>query len=258
MVLLHASPSSHAHWLFQMYYFSRWFKLYNFDVRGHGLSTRTLPKGGISIKDLSEDLKIALTRLGISRPIIMGLSLGSIIAQQFASDYPDRAKALVLAGTAVYLRTPPLQEMYKARLAALRSKDRPIEKYLDAFFSTPLGKKDATMLGDEFRKSRLGKYLVELLKQRAIEELEPETHIAFNEVFRRLDMRDVVSKIRVPTLVISGEEESVELVKEAHGLIKGSGFKVVSAAGHYSCMENPQEFNLYVDEFLESIKSKPR
>jgi pimeloyl-ACP methyl ester carboxylesterase len=58
--------------------------------------------------------------------------------------------------------------------------------------------------------------------------------------------------------VISGEEESVEMVKEAHDLIKGSVFKVVSAAGHYSCMENPHEFNLCVNEFLASIRSKPR
>ena len=67
-------------------------------------------------------------------------------------------------------------------------------------------------------------------------------------------MRDVLERIRVPALVIAGAKESVEIVREAHELIRDSEFKkIVRDAGQFSCMENPQEFNSLVSDFLHSL-----
>jgi len=98
LVLIHGLSGSTRHWFFQIPEFSKHFRVIAYDVRGHGQTDK--PKQEYSIKLFADDLRGLMDKLGVDKAHIIGLSMGGYIAQQFALDYPDKVKSLVLADTA--------------------------------------------------------------------------------------------------------------------------------------------------------------
>ena len=93
----------HIPWMvFQVPYFSQFYRVITFDRRGTGRSAS--PSGDWTIADFAADLKGLLDALEIDKAIIAGASLGGVIACQFGLDYPDRALALVIGHTVPYFR----------------------------------------------------------------------------------------------------------------------------------------------------------
>src|SRR5689334_20894320 len=70
--------------------------------RGHGASSR--PADGYAPRDFAADVAAFLDAHKIQRAVIVGHSMGSLVAQRFALDFPTRIQALVLAGTCASLR----------------------------------------------------------------------------------------------------------------------------------------------------------
>jgi pimeloyl-ACP methyl ester carboxylesterase len=66
-------------------------------LRGHGDSGR--PDGGYTYGEMAGDLRAFMERRGIASAIVVGHSMGSMVAQRFAVDYPDRLAGLVLMGS---------------------------------------------------------------------------------------------------------------------------------------------------------------
>ena len=73
------------------------FRVIRYDKRGHGLTDAVPPP--YSAKDLADDVAGLLDALEISQAVICGVSVGGIIAQALALNYPQRARALVLCDT---------------------------------------------------------------------------------------------------------------------------------------------------------------
>ena len=67
------------------------------DLRGYGDSEK--PASGFTVKQFSRDLIALADTLGIQKPVWVGVSMGGMILQQLALDYPDRVRALVLVST---------------------------------------------------------------------------------------------------------------------------------------------------------------
>lgn len=101
LVLIHGVGACHKLWQPQIEPFSKYFKVIVYDVRGHGESSGYNER--YSIKLFASDLKVLLENLGVTRAHICGLSMGGLIAQQFATDYPSTVDKLVLAGTFCHL-----------------------------------------------------------------------------------------------------------------------------------------------------------
>lgn len=84
-------------WKPQVPAFKDHYKLIRFDNRGAGKSDK--PRGPYSIKTMTEDTIGLMDYLGIDKAIILGLSMGGMIAQEIAINYPQRVIKLVLCGT---------------------------------------------------------------------------------------------------------------------------------------------------------------
>src|SRR5690606_2225892 len=84
------------------------------DQRGHGLSD--CPPGPYSIEQLADDLETLLDERRIDRAVLVGLSVGGMVAQALAARRPDRIDALVLCDTAHRIGTP---EMWQQRIDGL-------------------------------------------------------------------------------------------------------------------------------------------
>ncbi|MFC1921563.1 alpha/beta fold hydrolase, partial [Chloroflexota bacterium] len=96
LVLIPGMGMSMNLWIPQVEPFSKHFKVITYDVRGHGDSGSSDDK--YSIKLFASDLKALLDTLGISKTHICGLSMGGLIAQQYAIDYPDMVDRLIIVG----------------------------------------------------------------------------------------------------------------------------------------------------------------
>ena len=99
IVFVHGAGQDHTVWLLQ----TRWFAYHGWnvfavDLPGHGRSEGPPVD---SVPGLADWLALALTDAGLDAAFIVGHSLGSLVALDFAARHPDRARAAALVGTAV-------------------------------------------------------------------------------------------------------------------------------------------------------------
>lgn len=92
VVFLHGFALDMRMWDAQFAHFGRTNRVLRYDLRGFGRSS--VPAG---IYDHCADLAALLDRLGMERPLLVGLSLGANVALRFATEHPDRAAGIVLA-----------------------------------------------------------------------------------------------------------------------------------------------------------------
>jgi non-heme chloroperoxidase len=86
--------------------------------RGHGGSSR--PEAGYTYRDFAGDVALFLDAVGVAEAVIVGHSMGGLVAHRFALDYPERTRGLVLLGTFATLQGHPgIQEMWDTTLASL-------------------------------------------------------------------------------------------------------------------------------------------
>lgn len=96
LLFLHAAFADHQMYNAQAAYFKERYNLLLPDTIGHGESTGT--KKGDSLEKMSGWIKEMLDREGVEKIHITGVSLGAVLAQDFANHYPDRVKSLACFG----------------------------------------------------------------------------------------------------------------------------------------------------------------
>jgi len=209
------------------------FRVVRADKRGHGLSG--LPAGQPLMADYAQDVAALLDKLGLSRTIVVGLSIGGLIAQDLYRQRPDLVRALVLSDTAAKIGN---DEMWDARIAAVR--DGGIESIADAV----LGR----WFSSEFRAYRRD----ELAGWRLMLTRTPKDgYLAACGALRAADLRPFAGLIKVPTLLIVGDEDGSTpppLVKETAALIGGARFEVIAGAGHLPNLEKPEIVRKLIEE----------
>jgi 3-oxoadipate enol-lactonase len=97
LLLIRGFGSNADHWYAQVPDLSRHYRVITFDNRGVARSTD--PGGPFTIADLAKDTVDLMDALKIERAHILGLSMGGMIAQEIAIQYPGRVKGLILAVT---------------------------------------------------------------------------------------------------------------------------------------------------------------
>lgn len=249
LVLLHGGTgSSDSYWTVQLDYFATRFRVLTLDLRGFGESTA--PVGpSIRIEDLAEDLRRLLDHLRIERANVAGLSLGGIVAQQFALDSPSRLAQLVLSDTVPGHLTYGIRSFTEDVLlgvAALGPEGRALAQKINLLFA----------YSEEYLQSH-GK---ELRSGGAVEtagwsSIDAEAH---GHVLRSLfewNVVDRLGEIAAPTLLVWGSEDLQAPMSYARGFLEGiprSCLHVIDGAGHKSCVEQPMAWCRAVDAFLSS------
>jgi 3-oxoadipate enol-lactonase len=207
------------------------------DVRGHGRSAVTA--GPYSLDQLADDARDVLDSLKIERAHWVGLSMGGMIGQAFALRHARRLGKLVLANTtSSYGSQGP--EMWAARVKAVTEGGMAAIKELamQRYFT------------DEFRAS--GTDVVDRIGEGFVA-TDPQGYIACCEAIAKLDFTGDLHRITAPTLVIAGEKDvgtPVAMSKAIAEAIPGARLAVIRGAAHISALENPEEFNRLVEDFL--------
>lgn len=244
IVLIHGLGASHRLWLPQIDVFSQYFKTVYFDLRGHGLSE--VPMSGYELHNYTEDLLALLDYLNIDKANLCGISMGGMIAMDFAVKYPEKTEKLVLAGTA-----PSITDVNKKIMNFLIKDSKAVEKARSR--SVTAEKFIETMYSPEFLKS-VSKELLESIKARISE--SPwlgyvEAVKAF--VSSKWSVEEKLPQLENPTLIIHGKKDivfDVTAAQKLSKLIKNSQLQIFDV-GHVVNVEEPKLFNEKVLEFLK-------
>ena len=237
VLLVHAIGCDHRMWDGLGEALSPRFRVVRMDVRGHGRSAVTA--GPYSLDQLADDAREVLDALKIERAHWVGLSMGGMIGQAFALRHARRLRKLVLANTtSSYGSQGP--EIWATRVKAVTEGGMAAIKELamQRYFT------------DEFRAS--GTDIVDRIGEGFVA-TDPQGYIACCEAIAKLDFTGDLHRIKAPTLVIAGEKDvgtPVTMSKAIADAIPGAKLAVIRGAAHISALENPEEFNRLVENFL--------
>ena len=240
LVLIHGLGSRSRDWQYQMEYFSKYFKVLTYDLRGHGHSDK--PRGPYSIEQFAMDTNQLLLSLGMTPCHVVGISLGGMIAMQLALDAPENVKSLVLVNT-----TPDM---------VVRSIKQRLELWQRLLLVRFFGMRKV----GEVLASRIfpGSDQLEL-RNLFVERWAENDPFAWRESLKGLvgwSVLDRLGEIRCPVLVISADQDYIPVSeKEAYGSKFPDGRLVVIENSHHATpVDQPEKFNRFVYDFLQRKK----
>jgi 3-oxoadipate enol-lactonase len=198
-----------------------------------------------SIADMADDLAGLVDALGIERTHLLGLSMGAMIAQEFALRHANRLDRLVLTGSGA---------------APARSAVDPIRiwswvKANDATGEVFVGQQLTSLFSTAFLRNRQAVQQTSALLAANPYPVTPEAYQRQAQAYLEFDSLDRLGGITAPTLVIVGEQDLVTppwIAREVADAILGARFEVIRGEGasHVVPIERPDEFNQLVSSFL--------
>lgn len=244
VVLLHAFPLNSQMWAPQIACLAATRRVIAVDLVGFGGSSPAEDPMDTRIADLSDDVAALVESLDIAPVVAGGLSMGGYVAFDLWRRHPGMIAGLVLADTRAAADT--------AEAAARRSgQQEQIEQGgTEAVIDTLL----AGLLGDTTRSQRPA--LVAQVRA-LMASAPPAAYVGALEAMKhRPDSTGDLAQIRVPTLVLVGEEDQLsppDSIRQWQPLIPRSELVVLPGAGHVSNLEAPDEFNAAVVDFLDGL-----
>ena len=198
---------------------------------------KDLPEG-YTTRDMARDQAEAMAKLGIGRADVLGVSMGGMIAQWLAIDYPEKVGKLILAVTCAR-PNPILSGSVEEWVALARQGDH------TAFMDSNLRR---IYSGDYCRKNR---WLVPLLGRLT----KPKSYGRFflqAAACRNHDAYGALTGIRAQTPVVGGGQDKAlggEASEELAAAIPGAQLKIYAEWGH-GLYEEEKGFNAFVMSFL--------
>ncbi len=236
LVFIHGLGSSTQGWDFQKG-FSSQYKILTYDVRGHGKSDK--PKGPYSVPLFSKDLAGLFKKLDIQQAHIVGISMGGWIVFQFAADYPEMVKSLTIVNSWADMIPKTLKERWTIfqRLVIFRllSMEKIGETLSKRLFIKPEQEKIRQSFVEQWAKNDKSAYMASM-----------KGGVGWT-------IRDQLSEIKCPTLVIAADEDysTLESKEEYVALLPNAKLIVIKDSRHATPVEKPEEFNNVLASFLK-------
>jgi len=219
------------------------YRVLRFDNRGIGKSDR--PQGPYSSKQMAVDTKALVDHLGIKDFHLMGVSMGGMISEEYAIAYPGDVKSLTLACT--YGKPDAFCQTMFAMWADIART-----------ISVPFVMRDVALwafTGPFFEERP--EDAAEFAAAMAALDQTTDVYLAQLAVIQDHDATDRLGEIKVPTLVLAGEEDiliPVRLSRKLQEAIPGAEWKTVPG-GHACLWESPDPFNSAFIDFVRSVSA---
>lgn len=253
IVLAHGYTASLEMWRAQVPALSSAHRLVIYDTRGHGKTTAPSDQERYSLdRDYVADQLALMDHLGIDRAIVGGLSMGGMIAQEFALRHPGRTSALMLFDTGPgmsMMRDPVARAAFEKMrgFMATLARTQGMGAVIDAMRRSPMweGRTPADgVVPDAVRRHVAG-----------MREMSVDGYLGGAKAMQDwAGTLDRLPSITVPTLVLVGENDNLLGPSRAiHEKIAGSRFVLVRGSGHGSNMWRPKEFERATLDFLADV-----
>ena len=237
VVLIHGMGDRRT-WDAQVSALAAGYRVIRYDVRGFGASS--LPEEDRAYSH-HEDLAKLLDHLGIDAAHVVGFSLGSAIAVDFALAYPDRTISLVPVGPWVFGYSSPAEERMFADFArvgaAMEAGGQAAA--VEAWMSAPAA-------GERLRQMVTDHSFWGFVHRDPRRPVEPSAAGRTNE-------------IDAPTLILAGEHDipaCLEVAELLDRTVPGSRMVIIEETGHLLQIEKPDEFNQHLVEFIDAVSSR--
>jgi 3-oxoadipate enol-lactonase len=241
-VLIHGLSEERSVWSRQMRFLQRSMKTVSYDVRGFGVSPTGAGNG--SVGQMADDLAQLVSFLDSGPAWLVGFSMGGVIAQRCALDYPDLVKGLVLIASSCTVGRPG-QAFFNSRIEQVSSGG------LAAIASiTESDAPGCFSMGDE-------ELIAEYLQLRSGAVRDPNGYLNACRAMLRLADEPMIQElgaIDCPTAVLAGELDpycpprASKMIADA---IPGAELTVVPGAGHCMHWEAQDMTNDLILEFIE-------
>lgn len=244
LVLLHGGIDDSRSWRWQVEGLADTFRVLAWDAPGCGRSSE--PPESWRMPDYADCLAAWLDAIGIKRAHVLGLSWGSSLALEFYGRHPDRAVSLILASAYAGWAGSLAPDEVAARLESVLA-------------AADLSSEDLPELWSSFVADGAPPELVHELTAIWADnagERHPAGYRAMARSMAEADLRPVLPRIAVPTLLLYGDRDErspLAVATELRDQIPSSKLVVIPGAGHASNAEAPEEFNRAVREFLQGI-----
>jgi 3-oxoadipate enol-lactonase len=240
VTLSHSLATDLGMWQPQMAALVPRFRVLRYDTRGHGGTDA--PPGPYSLDGLAEDARALLTALGIESTHFVGLSMGGMIGQTLALTHPEMLRTLVLSDTAgaVSRESWPL---WDERIEVARSEG--MEAHVEP------------TLARWFTKGFIDAHppMVDVVRD-MIRSTPVEGYAGCAEAIKHLDLLDRLPALRLPTLIMVGDEDPgtpPDTARDIQERIADSELVILAPASHLSNIEQPEQFNHALLAFLERV-----
>ena len=235
IVFIHGVGLNHKIWEPQINVFENTFLAY--DILGHGKTP--LDKENLSFDDFSNQLINLIDELNIRRIHLVGFSIGSLIARNFASKYSDRLESLILL-CSIFRRTEKQQQIVKDRFELAKKSKSLSKQALKRWFT------------DEYIEKNPSTYkkISSILEQNSM-----ENFLKIYELFVNHKDDEQFEKIKTKTLIMTGEgdigstpEMSINLGK----VISNSNVKIISKGKHLCSIECADDVNMAIKKHIQN------
>jgi pimeloyl-ACP methyl ester carboxylesterase len=238
LVFIHGWAASQKFWQYQVRYLAPRFRTVTYDLRGHADSEK--PAEGYSVPDHVHDLARLISQLHLSAPVLIGHSFGGMIALQYALDYPEGVKALVLVGASA----------------------NPFPSWWQRFQLTLLGwvirlsrARAAKMTKERLFAPNTDAKLVDWVNTESLR-TPVRVVLACLKAAKRFNVVNRIGEVAVPTLLVRGQYDQATpqaLLDRMVRVMPRASRVTVKGAGHNCMLEQPDRFNAVLDGFLERL-----
>ena len=236
IVFVHGVGLTHEIWQPQLDFFKEYTTL-TYDILGHGKST--LNKEIISFNDFSNQIIELIDELKIDQIHLIGFSIGSLIARNFATRFGERLKSLTLLGS-IYKRSDEQQKIVNQRFEQARSELKLSRQALKRWFT------------DKYLENNPDIYekISSILSSNNM-----ANFLKVYELFVKHKNDENFSKIKVSTLIMTGEFDigsTVEMSRELNKIINNSQLSIIKNGKHLCSIECADEVNLEIKKFIDT------
>jgi non-heme chloroperoxidase len=239
LILLHGYADSWHSFERVLRYLPESIRAFALTQRGHGDASR--PITGYRPGDFSNDLAEFMDALHLESAVIAGGSSGGIVARRFAIDYPNRTLGLILIGSPLTLQDKPgVKALWDSTISELKDP-------IDSGFVRQFTK---SQLNQQVPQTFLKTMLKENLKVPA------RVWIATLKGLLEDDSSEELDKLKTPTLIIWGDQDSIISRSEQETVLKrisGSRLVVYPGVGHALYWEEPARVALDIKAFIEDL-----
>ena len=248
LVFVHEFAGDGASWRSQVNFFARRYRTIAFNARGYPPSDVPKDPDAYSQRQAAEDVRGVLDHLGIAQAHVCGLSMGGYATLHFGLEWPERALSLTIAGCGYGSATD--RETFR----------QDSERVAQGF------ERDIATAGDAYSR---GPYRVQFLAKDPVGWQEfhdmlvagsgPGHALTLRGVQMRrpsvLDLGDRMARLRVPALIVTGDEDEpcLEPGLFMKRKLPAAGLLVIPNSGHTINLEEPDAFNRGLLDFLSAV-----
>ena len=242
ILFLHGFPFDKSSWQLQLEALKETNRVLAYDIRGFGKSENGAEKP--SIRLFADDLIQFMDALGIKKAIVCGLSMGGYILLNAIFRYANRFEAIVLCDTQCISDSKETKEKRIATI--LQIKENGLKSFAQAFTKSVFCQETLD------KKKELVEKIHNVILSNSFDSIT-ETLGALTQ---RKEMCSTLNLITVPAMIICGKEDIVTVPAQSellHQSIAGSTYHVIKKAGHLSNLEQPEEFNKLLIQFISVV-----